>query len=109
MKRISPGHAALMISQLPRNGQLFSCKWIKKNGEVRFGTFRLAETMSKDKTGEGLKFDPTKKGLLVVYDTRKKAYRMITVSTIVEMKIDREEYLIVRDSTLQPTPAELPF
>jgi len=109
MKRISPGHAALIVSQLPRNGQLFSCKWIKKGGEVRFGTFRLAETMSKDKTGKGLAFDPAKKGLLVVYDTRKKAYRMINVSTIIEMKVGREEYLIVRDSVLEPLSTELPF
>lgn len=69
---------------LATNGRFFSVSFIKKDGTTRKMTARLG--VKKDIKGVGLKFNPTERNLIVVFDVHKKAYRMINLSTILTFK-----------------------
>ena len=69
---------------LATNGRFFSVSFIKKDGTKRKMTARLG--VKKDIKGVGLKFNPTERNLIVVFDIHKKAYRMINLSTIFKFK-----------------------
>lgn len=69
---------------LATNGRFFSVSFIKKDGTTRKMTARLG--VKKDIKGVGLKFNPTEKNLIVVFDVHKKAYRMINLLTIFKFK-----------------------
>jgi hypothetical protein len=69
---------------LATNGKFFSVSFIKKDGTTRKMTARLG--VKKDIKGVGLKFNPTERNLIVVFDIHKKAYRMINLSTILTFK-----------------------
>ena len=69
---------------LATNGRFFSVSFIKKDGTERKMTARLG--VKKDIKGVGLKFNPTERNLIVVFDIHKKAYRMINLSTILTFK-----------------------
>ncbi len=69
---------------LATNGKFFSVSFIKKDGTTRKMTARLG--VKKDIKGVGLKFNPSEKNLIVVFDIHKKAYRMINLSTIFKFK-----------------------
>ena len=69
---------------LATNGKFFSVSFIKKDGSERKMTARLG--VKKDIKGVGLKFNPSERNLIVVFDIHKKAYRMINLSTIFKFK-----------------------
>jgi hypothetical protein len=69
---------------LATNGRFFSVSFIKKDGTTRKMTARLG--VKKNIKGVGLKFNPTEKNLIVVFDVHKKAYRMINLLTILTFK-----------------------
>ena len=69
---------------LATNGRFFSVSFIKKDGSERKMTARLG--VKKNIKGVGLKFNPTERNLIVVFDIHKKAYRMINLSTILTFK-----------------------
>lgn len=69
---------------LATNGRFFSVSFIKKDGTTRKMTARLG--VKKDIKGVGLKFNPTERNLIVVFDIHKRAYRMINLSTILTFK-----------------------
>lgn len=69
---------------LATNGKFFSVSFIKKDGTTRKMTARLG--VKKDIKGVGLKFNPSEKNLIVVFDVHKKAYRMINLLTIFKFK-----------------------
>jgi hypothetical protein len=69
---------------LATNGRFFSVSFIKKDGTERKMTARLG--VKKDIKGVGLKFNPSERNLIVVFDIHKKAYRMINLSTIFKFK-----------------------
>lgn len=69
---------------LATNGKFFSVSFIKKDGTTRKMTARLG--VKKNIKGVGLKFNPSEKNLIVVFDVHKKAYRMINLSTILTFK-----------------------
>lgn len=69
---------------LATNGRFFSVSFIKKDGTTRKMTARLG--VKKDIKGVGLKFNPSERNLIVVFDIHKKAYRMINLSTILTFK-----------------------
>lgn len=69
---------------LATNGKFFSVSFIKKDGTERKMTARLG--VKKDIKGVGLKFNPTERNLIVVFDIHKRAYRMINLSTIFKFK-----------------------
>ena len=69
---------------LATNGRFFSVSFVKKDGTKRKMTARLG--VKKDIKGVGLKFNPSERNLIVVFDIHKKAYRMINLSTILTFK-----------------------
>lgn len=69
---------------LATNGRFFSVSFIKKDGTTRKMTARLG--VKKDIKGIGMKYDPSERNLIVVFDIHKKAYRMINLSTILTFK-----------------------
>jgi len=69
---------------LATNGRFFSVSFIKKDGTTRKMTARLG--VKKNIKGVGLKFNPSEKNLIVVFDVHKKAYRMINLLTIFKFK-----------------------
>lgn len=74
-----------MLEQIKKtNGRIFSVTFVKKDGSIRKMTARLG--VKKDLKGVGLKFDPTERSLVVVFDMNKRAYRMINLQTIITFK-----------------------
>lgn len=69
---------------LATRGRFFSVTFIKKDGSERKMTARLG--VRKGVKGVGLKFNTSDKDLMVVYDVRKQAYRMINLLTILNFK-----------------------
>lgn len=61
-------------------GKIFSATFIKKDGTLRKMTARLG--VKKGVTGEGLKFNPRERSLVVVYEMSKRSFRMINLNTI---------------------------
>lgn len=76
-------------------GKMFSVVFIKKNGEKRLLNGRVGVT--KGLTGKGMAYDARSKGLLPVYDMQAKGYRMVTVSTIQGLKINKEQYIVTNN------------
>jgi len=70
-------------------GTIFSCHFIKKNGDYRKMVARLG--VKKGVTGKGMKFDPIARNLLPVYDMQKQGFRMINFSTIEYLKVRGKE------------------
>ena len=95
MKPISKNEALGKIRA--SRGRIFTATIIKRtNGERREMNCRLG--VSKYVTGEGLKFDPTKKNLITVFDMQKNGYRMINIDGLEALKIDGEEFTIENNS-----------
>jgi hypothetical protein len=69
---------------LATNGKFFSVSFVKKDGTKRKMTARLG--VKKNIKGIGMKYDPSERNLIVVFDIHKKAYRMINLSTILTFK-----------------------
>ena len=77
------------IRELAGNN-IFTATFVKKNGEVRVMNCRL--NVKKHLKGGGLKYDAKARNLLPVFDMQKEAYRMINISTLIELKINGEVY-----------------
>lgn len=80
-------------------GRFFFAKWVKKDGTVRQGGFRLG--VSKHTNGKGLRYDPAKYDLQVVWEPAKcdihkggkdTGYRMIKVSNVLELRCGDMSY-----------------
>ena len=48
----------------------------------------------KNITGEGLKFSPSQKKLIVVFDINKQAYRMVNLEGLTRLNMEGKEYTI---------------
>lgn len=66
-------------------GEFFTICFVKRtNGEKRIMNCRFG--VKKYVTGEGLKFEPKERNLLVVFDVHKEQYRMINLESIIWIK-----------------------
>jgi hypothetical protein len=88
LKSVDKATLALILATSTTSGKLFSAGWFKKDGTYRDGVFRNSTTMTKGKTGKGLAYDPGSRGLVTVYDVKKKAYRMISVDRLQWVKVE---------------------
>jgi hypothetical protein len=77
------------IKNLAQN-QIFSVKFIKKDGSLREMVCRLG--VKKHLKGGELAYDAKSLGYLPVFDMQKEDYRMINTNTIVEIKINGQVY-----------------
>ncbi len=80
---------------LATKGKIFGVTFIKKDGTTRNMTARLG--VRKDIKGIGLSFSPDERNLIVVFDMRKKAYRMVNLSTIISIRHEKRS-----EKSLQP-------
>lgn len=79
-----------LILTTATTGQIFKATFIKRTtGERRTILARLG--VKKGVTGEGLAFDPWKKGLLPVYEMPEGRYRMISVDGLESVTVDGVE------------------
>ena len=100
MKNIKRNEVVEMISNL-KAGTIYSVLFTKKDGSERL--MNSIKGTSKGVKGEGLKYDPSTKQLLPVYDLQQakaqpdapeKAWRMVNLATIKELKCNKEHYII---------------
>jgi hypothetical protein len=73
-------------------GRYFGVEFVKRTtGELR----RMSARIGIDRTnGSGMKYDPVKKNLMVVWDVVKDGYRMINLETVRALSIDCVRYTI---------------
>lgn len=76
-----------------KKGKIFSVDFVKKDGTVRTMNARLG--VKKGLTGEGMKYDPLKRGLLPVYDMQKRDYRMINFKSLLSIRMKGQKWKIV--------------
>lgn len=73
-------------------GKFFSVAFTKKNGDLR--NMNCRKGVTKHLKGGELAFNPNAKGLVVVFDAQKKAYRMININTLQSVTIDKATYSV---------------
>jgi hypothetical protein len=61
-------------------GRFFYAQFVKKDGTLRKMVARLG--VRRYVAGKGLKFNPSKYHLIVVWDAQKRAYRMVNLKTL---------------------------
>lgn len=79
-REVARQHFLSAFIEEAQDGKAFSVEFVKKNGELRKMNARLG--VNKGKSGKGMKYEPTKRGLLPVYDMQKQGFRMINFDTI---------------------------
>jgi hypothetical protein len=82
-KKVTLTEAVDMINGI-KNGEIFSVEFVKRtNGEIRLMNCRKGVT--KYLAGGELKFDPTEKKLIPVFDVQKGEYRSISADAITKV------------------------
>ena len=87
---INKNQAQLLMSA--SKGTIFTVTYLKKDGSTRVLNGRSGVT--KDVNGNGLRYDPAKKGLVPIYDLKAKGHRMVNLNTVKSLKIRGHEYKI---------------
>ena len=75
--------------------KIFSVTFTKKNGEKRnlVGTFSPQMWKGKQTTnGNGLSWNPTERGYLVIFDYQNEGWRMVNINTIEKIKFENKTY-----------------
>ena len=77
-------------------GKFINVKFVNKNGDYRSLTGRTGVYKSPHAplTGEGLSYNPDDYGLVTIFDTQIKQYRMINLNTLQELTIDGETHQV---------------
>jgi WYL_2, Sm-like SH3 beta-barrel fold len=90
--RISQETAKRIIHEtLTKNsGQMFSVKFKKKDGSIRDMVARLG--VKKGVKGVGLNFNPSDYNLITAFDMQKKEFRMISINTLTQLKVDGKTF-----------------
>jgi len=84
LNKISVIHKTIINTK----GKFFTTTFIKKDGTVRTMTARTG--VSKGVNGKGLKFNPTDKNLVVVYEMNKDGHRMINLETVTQITFNNQ-------------------
>jgi len=75
------------------DGKIFTVVFIKRtNGKER--KMNCRKGVRKGVTGEGLRFDPIKKGLVPVFDMKADGHRMINLDTVKSIKANKQTFLV---------------
>ena len=72
--------------------KIFTITFVRKDGSVRVMNARRG--VKKGVKGVGMSYNPTEKGLIVVFDMQKEAFRMVNAKTVLEIKADKEHYKV---------------
>lgn len=90
MKTITRNEAVELIKET--NGKVFTVNFYKKNGDLRTMNARLG--VKKHLKGGVLKFDPSERGLMPVFDMQIKKYRMINLRSIVGLTVNSKNFVV---------------
>ena len=93
--QITKDQAYLLMSAT--KGTIFTVAYTKKDGSTRVLNGRSGVT--KGVNGNGLKYDPAKKGLLTVYDIQAKGYRTVNLNTVMNIRFKGVSIDILRDDS----------
>jgi hypothetical protein len=92
-KQPSPTEIAEFIRRMASN-TIFSCRFIKRTtGEERLMVCRLGVAPKTSNDSNSRDYNPINKGLLTVWDVQKKAYRTISLDSIISIKIAGTDYV----------------
>ena len=81
------------LRELVGERNIFTVEFIKKDGSLRVMNCRLG--VKKHLRGGELSYNASKKNLLPVFDMDKGAYRIINVSTIQEVRYNKQTIHLV--------------
>jgi hypothetical protein len=70
-------------------GKFFGVTFRKANGSIRFMNCRTG--VHKHTSGEGLKYNPKKRGNVIVWDTQVQGYRTIKLESIKSIRFEGKE------------------
>jgi hypothetical protein len=79
------------------NGKIFSSTFIKKDGTHRLLTGRLKVTAGLKEGAKERPYNPEEYNLVCVYDMKVKAFRMLNLTTLITLSINKEKYLIEQE------------
>lgn len=71
-------------------GKFFTVTFVKKDGTIRTMTARTG--VKKGVTGQGLKFNPSDKGIKIVWCCDAENFRAIKLNTILDIKFKGKNY-----------------
>ena len=91
MRKITKKQAEKLIKST--YGTFFGVSFIKSDGTQRNMSCRLG--VSKGVNGKGQPFKPADYGLLTVWDTAKRAHRMVNLKTLYKLNVDGKSYQVV--------------
>ena len=94
MKAITEQQAFEMITQKTK-GRVFSAQIVKKDGSERPMNCKLS--VKRLINGQGMSWNPRERNMIPVVDTNKDEYRMINLSTLKALQIDKQFYTISHD------------
>lgn len=92
MKTIKKEKAKELIEK--SKNKIFTAEFIKKNGEHRLMNARLGVSKGLKENARPSPYDPSKYGLIRVYDMQIQNYRMINVNTLLKLNINKTKYII---------------
>ena len=72
------------------NKRIFAVTFVKNDGSIR--KMNAMRGVMKGVKGVGLKFDPSEKNLLTVYDMQKKDFRFVNLNDVISFTANRKHF-----------------
>ena len=76
--------------------QIFTCKFVKKDGSHRIMNARLG--VKKGVKGVGLNYNPDDYNHIIAYDLKNDGFRTININTLLYLRTNKKKYTIVQFS-----------
>lgn len=72
------------------NKRIFTVTFVKNDGSIR--KMNAMRGVRKGVNGVGLKFDPSEKNLLTVYDMQKRNFRFVNLNDVISFIANRKHF-----------------
>jgi len=92
MKTIKKEKAKELIQE--SNNKIFTAEFIKKDGTHRLINARLGVSKGLKENARPRPYEPSKYGLICVYDMQINNYRMVNINTLLKLNINKTKYII---------------
>jgi hypothetical protein len=89
---VIPRERAMRFLHSETGGRIFSASFHKVDGSMRHMVCRRGVT--KHLRGGTMRYDPTPRLMMPVFDLQKREYRILSVATMVSFKIGGEIFLV---------------
>lgn len=81
----------IKVSEKINKGLIFGAKFVKKDNSIRVMSCKIG--VKKHLKGGALKFNPSERALIPVFDMVKKDYRFVNMNTVISIKFDKVVYI----------------